>query len=426
MLLKILYTIFVLVICIIIYLKIRDNAHSLGFTIITGLIAAIIGNLLIPSNISLIDIFEYMKEESDETKDFSPGITLNLKSLDLVSTDEYDLTAITSPNNYDIKWDSHNENIVIVDNNGHLKAIAEGNTIITASIIYKDIEYSDICSISVKNPSISLDTSHLLYIGEKKNLSATITFPNTNIFWESSNSDIVSVDDNGKIEGISEGTAIITAMSIYNNIDYSAICEVTVKSPLNNEDNSFGNNNQNDIKSDEQEIIDPSKTNETEDGRIPLSSVIYIRNDRLHGYMVNSNYSSLQGEGFFDGYMATSAGLSYDEVISVCNYSPFELIYNLEGKYNKLTGEIAFDDISNSQNDIVGVTSLFEGEAEIIFYVDGVEKDRVTLLTTDFPKPFAPDVSDGEKLSITFEFPYNNFVLENFDKYFNIINAYLE
>lgn len=381
---------------------------------------------IISTFLTILSLFIAIYPKILEQEKIEPTIYLNTNLLELISSDEYDLKATIFPENCDIRWNSNNENIVTVDNSGHLKAIAEGDTIITASIIYKDIEYSDTCSISVKNPSISLDSSHLLYIGEKKNLSATITFPNTNIFWESSNSNIVSVDDNGKIEGISEGTAVITAMSIYNNIDYSAICEVTVKSPLNNEDNNFGNNNQNDIKSDEQEIINPSKTNEAEDGRTPLSSVIYIRNDQLHGYMVNSNYSSLQGEGFFDGYIATSAGLNYDEVISVCNYSPFELIYNLEGKYDKLTGEIAFDDISSSQNDIVGVTSLFEGEAEIIFYVDGVEKDRITLSITDFPKQFDLDVTDVEKFSITFSFPYSNFVLENFDKYFNIINAYLE
>lgn len=381
---------------------------------------------IISTFLTILSLFIAIYPKILEQEKLEPTISLNTNLLELISSDEYDLKATIFPENCDIRWNSNNENIVTVDNSGHLKAIAEGDTIITVSIIYKDIEYSDTCSISVKNPSISLDSSHLLYIGEKKNLSATITFPNTNIFWESSNSDIVSVDDNGKIEGISEGTAVITAMSIYNNIDYSAICEVTVKSPLNNEDNNFGNNNQNDIKSDEQEIINPSKTNEAEDERTPLSSVIYIRNDQLHGYMVNSNYSSLQGDGFFDGYIATSAGLNYDEVISACNYSPFELIYNLEGKYNKLTGEIAFDDISSSQNDIVGVTSLFKGEAEIIFYVDGVEKDRLTLLTSDFPKQFDVDVTGGEKFSITFSFPYSNFVLENFDKYFNIINAYLE
>lgn len=357
--------------------------------------------------------------------EIEPTISLNTNSLELINSDEYDIEAIISPDDYDIKWNSDNEDIITVDNNGHLKTISEGNAIITASIICKNVEYTDTCNVSVKNPVINLDSTCLLYIGENKSLSATTIPEKANILWSSSNPDIVIVNDNGKIEGITEGTATITAMMIYNNVCYSEDCAITVKVLIDNNDD-LSDNDQNNIQLDEQEIIGSSRENKIEDGRTPLSSAIFIRNNQLHGYMINSNYSTLQGDGFFEGYIATSAGLNYDEVISICNYSPFELIYNLEGNYNKLTGEIAFDDINITQNDIIGVTSLFKGEAEVVFYVDGVEKDRVILLSTDFPKTFAIDVSGGEQLSITFSFPYSNFVLENFDKYFNIINAYLE
>ena len=45
---KILYTILILIICGIVYTKIKDNEHSLFFVIITGLITTIVGNLIIP------------------------------------------------------------------------------------------------------------------------------------------------------------------------------------------------------------------------------------------------------------------------------------------------------------------------------------------------------------------------------------------
>ncbi len=157
----------------------------------------------------------------------------------------------------------------------------------------------------------------------------------------------------------------------------------------------------------------------------PLSSAILVRPEGVQGYMVNSNHETLLGEGFPNDYIATSVGLNYKEVISACSYTPFELIYNLKGKYNKLSGKIAFDDISNSKNDMFGIKSEFQGEAEIIFYVDNKISKKLLLTTSDFPKKFSINVSDCKKLSIKFNFPYYNFVLDNFTKYFNLINCYL-
>ncbi len=59
---KILYTILILIICGIVYTKIKDNEHSLFFVIITGLITTIVGNLIIPSNISIFDVFNSAKK----------------------------------------------------------------------------------------------------------------------------------------------------------------------------------------------------------------------------------------------------------------------------------------------------------------------------------------------------------------------------
>lgn len=162
------------------------------------------------------------------------------------------------------------------------------------------------------------------------------------------------------------------------------------------------------------------------EGFVPLSLATLVREENLQGYMVNSDFKTLQGEGYSNGYIAKSAGVTYDEIISVCSYEPFELIYNLEDKYNSLSGKISFDDMSRSQDDLFGIASEFQGEAQIIFSIDDKEKDIITLKTTDFPKPFSINVSGAKKLSIRFSFPYYNFVTDNFTKYFNIIDTYLE
>ncbi len=72
MIFNILYIILVLVICIVIYFNIRENEHSLSFIIITGIIATIIGNLLIPSNISVFDIIQNIKVSSTDIPNNNP------------------------------------------------------------------------------------------------------------------------------------------------------------------------------------------------------------------------------------------------------------------------------------------------------------------------------------------------------------------
>lgn len=66
MIFKVLYTVVVLIICIVIYYNIKEKDHSLGFIIVTGVITTIIGNFLLPSNIFLFDnYFEQIEEVSD-------------------------------------------------------------------------------------------------------------------------------------------------------------------------------------------------------------------------------------------------------------------------------------------------------------------------------------------------------------------------
>lgn len=375
---KILYTIFLLVLFFIIYLIIKnknkdkdnnkhnsrynskDKENSLAFIIVTGIIAAIIGNILIPSDISLFDIFEYAKDGSGEAENFSPGVTLSLKPLNLINTDERDLTATTSPDDCEVNWSSDNENIVIIDDNGHLKAVADGDTIITASIIYKDVEYSDRCNVSVKSPFINVDSFHLLYIGETKNISAEVFPENMNIIWDSNNTNIVSIDENGKIEGISEGTATITASIIYNNITYSAYCDVEVKIPksIENINENIDNNVDNNIKVNKQEIINPEITDnldEIDSNGVLLTdeSVAWIREKNVHKETSQKTVREDWGECIRFG----SSDLNADSVASI--------IVACDQKYSKFTAEIAPQEGFDTSDNVVLIVYGVCGDEQI-------------------------------------------------------------
>lgn len=232
---KILYTIFILIICIISYYNIKEKAYSLAFIIVTGIIATIIGAFLIPSNISLFDIYEHIKEGKNDIDSISPYIKLNVNSLDLICTDTFDLEANTFQNDYETKWKSDDIDIVTVDNEGHLEAISEGDTKITATIIYNNVEYTDTCIIKVRKPIINLYFSDIFSVGDTKSLSVFTIPEETNLIWYSNNSDIVTVNDNGEIKCIAEGTATITAIMVYNGQNYSADCDIKVNAILGND-----------------------------------------------------------------------------------------------------------------------------------------------------------------------------------------------
>lgn len=198
-----------------------------------------------------------------------PSIVLNANTLDMLSTDENDLKAIYLPDDCVVKWHSDNTDKVTVDDNGHLKAISEGNAIIAATIIYGGTEYSDYCHITVHDPVINLDSAQLLYVGETKNISATTVPENVDLIWESSDSEIVAIH-NGEIEAIAEGNATVTAVMVYNDVGYSANCSVTV----------MASNDIPDMESDKQEMGD---TVEELDGiSLTDDTVVWLQEENVY------------------------------------------------------------------------------------------------------------------------------------------------
>lgn len=79
----------------------------------------------------------------------------------------------------------------------------------------------------IENKSIALDKSLLtLQEGTSKDLIATTTPESANVVWSSSDESIATVDQDGKVIGVSVGTCIITAT--IEGTDIKDTCEVTV------------------------------------------------------------------------------------------------------------------------------------------------------------------------------------------------------
>ena len=169
-------------------------------------------------------------------------IKFDVESLVLKKGIEYILNYETIPKGYEslIKWDSSDKSVAVVEN-GVIKTINQGVTTLTAS--YKNVEsilYLTVVDSSSDSPdviddkivnvsSISLNQENIsLNVNDSYRLIASV-LPNNatdkKVFYESSNSAIVSVSSDGYLYALAKGSAKITA-STSNGI--KAYCNVTV------------------------------------------------------------------------------------------------------------------------------------------------------------------------------------------------------
>lgn len=142
-------------------------------------------------------------------------ISLDKHELTLAKGETDTLTATISPadSSEEITWNSDNENVVTVDNNGNLTAVGGG----TANVTAKVGNYSDVCKVTVSVPLNSLtiqSDSTTIMRGEEKQLEVVYNpqdTSETDVEWTTSDPEVVTVDPStGKITGLKEGTSDIT------------------------------------------------------------------------------------------------------------------------------------------------------------------------------------------------------------------------
>ena len=130
-------------------------------------------------------------------------------------------------------YKSSNETTATVDAEGNITAISEGKVIITTSVLNGDevITAETIVNAVVPVKTIEFDRK-MIYLkpGEKEIAQQPIITPNNatnqNVIWDSSNSDICYVNEDGEIVGVAEGLATLKAT--VENTDLSAYFSVCV------------------------------------------------------------------------------------------------------------------------------------------------------------------------------------------------------
>ncbi len=140
-------------------------------------------------------------------------------------------TASGSTYNGFVKWTSTDENIATVDENGKVTAHYPGTTTITANPL-DGMNRQATCFITVTQAveGIALPSSKVCAIGSTVTLTPTFTpeyVTNKNVTWTSSDNSVATVDSKGVVKGISEGSAVITAVS--EDGGFIAECTVNVE-----------------------------------------------------------------------------------------------------------------------------------------------------------------------------------------------------
>ncbi len=158
------------------------------------------------------------------------SIVLDKSTLDIKVGESANLTATINPENAtnkDITWSTSNEDVATVVN-GTVTAVKAGTTTITASVDGK----AATCVVTVSNvrvTSVKIDKVEMvLFVDAEAKLNATVTPNNATlntVTWSSDKADVVSVDANGNIKALKEGTATITATAD----GVSGTCLITVK-----------------------------------------------------------------------------------------------------------------------------------------------------------------------------------------------------
>jgi len=144
----------------------------------------------------------------------------------------YEYIEPNNATNKSVTWDSSNNNVATVSENGEVTAVLAGTTTITVTT--DDGWYQAECKVNVSNATvpvtdISLKTSANLEVNSTEILLAAITpnnATNQNLTWSSSNENIVTISKGGVINAKKIGTATITVTT--DDGGKKAYCNITV------------------------------------------------------------------------------------------------------------------------------------------------------------------------------------------------------
>lgn len=167
------------------------------------------------------------------------GVTLSASTLNITVGESETLTATVEPadaTDKTITWSSSDETKASVDENGEVTAIAAGTTTITVTTF--DGGFTASCEVTVAAAVVAVtgvtvspesDTISLASTPPQITCTATVepaNATNKNVAWSSSDTAVATVDDDGVVTALTQGTATITATT--EDGSFTDTCAITV------------------------------------------------------------------------------------------------------------------------------------------------------------------------------------------------------
>lgn len=158
------------------------------------------------------------------------GLNLNAKdvTVDMTITPNYQLIATVEPVNAPgandgidrtVIWESSSEKVATVDQNGLVKFVAPGSAAIVAKTA--DGAYIATCNFTVVNPvekvEITSDNIRDMLVGQSVSLTAEVLpleASNRTVRWTSTDTNVCTIDSNGKLTAVGPGDTVIWCNSI--------------------------------------------------------------------------------------------------------------------------------------------------------------------------------------------------------------------
>jgi uncharacterized protein YjdB len=168
------------------------------------------------------------------------SITLNETTININPNMTFGLVAQINPSNatnQELEWTSADETIAVVDQDGVVRGVDAGvdgrETVIT--VTSKDSGVSATCVVRVTKDVVGvvLDcTFKWLAAGSSFQLTASVIpadATNKNVTWSSSDTNVATVDQTGKVTAVTGGTATITVTTEQNSYTAECVVKVTPK-----------------------------------------------------------------------------------------------------------------------------------------------------------------------------------------------------
>lgn len=172
------------------------------------------------------------------------GITLSMTYVETnLSAKNYQLSYTIFPEgdgvDRTVVWSSSNEQVLTVDQNGFVTFVSPGKATVICQTNDIGTDGNNLiatCEFFIYEPvtSVSIDfTDVTMRIGEKFRLTAEVLPTNAtdkSVTWISSNTSVVTVDENGMLTAVGSGSAAVLVQS--NDSGVTAMCNVSVYQPV--------------------------------------------------------------------------------------------------------------------------------------------------------------------------------------------------